>query len=122
MNLEHGHQVALVNWWALEANRRGLDARLLVAIPNGGHRHPVVAAKMKAEGVRSGMPDLCLFVPVNQYHGLAIELKAPSKTARVSPAQDEMMGLLSEQGYLALVAWGWEDAMKQILLYLDGLK
>lgn len=122
MNLEHGHQVALVNWWALEANRRGLDARLLVAIPNGGHRHPVVAAKMKAEGVRSGMPDLFLFIPVNQYHGLAIELKAPSKTARVSPAQNEMMGLLSDQGYLALVAWGWEDAMKQILLYLDGLK
>lgn len=122
MNLEHGQQVALVNWWALEANRRGLDARLLVAIPNGGHRHPVVAAKMKAEGVRAGMPDLCLFVPANQYHGLAIELKAPSKTARVSPAQNEMMELLSEQGYLTLVAFGWEDAMKQILLYLDGMR
>lgn len=126
MNLEHGHQVALVNWWALEANRRGLDARLLVAIPNqgrgGGWRQARRGAYMKAEGVRAGMPDLCLFIPVNQYHGLAIELKAPSKTARVYPAQNEMMGLLSDQGYLALVAWGWEDAMKQILLYLDGSK
>ncbi len=126
MNLEHGHQVAVVNWWALEANRRGVDARVLVAIPNqgrgGGWRQARRGAYMKAEGVRAGMPDLFLFVPSQGYHGLAIELKAPSKTARVSPEQREMLDVLAGQGYAAFIAWGWEDAKNQILSYLGSAK
>lgn len=126
MNLEHGHQVALVNWWALEANRRGIDARTLVAIPNqgraGGWRQARRGAYMKAEGQRAGMPDLVLFIPAQGYHGMAIELKAPSKTARLSPAQNEMMKILSGQGYVAVVAWGWIDAKDQILSYLGAAR
>lgn len=118
MDIEHGHQVALIRWWVYFSNSLGIDQRLLAAIPNGGHRHPAVAAKMKAEGVRPGMPDLFLFFPARGYHGLGIEMKAPTKTARVSPAQTEMMGLLACRGYLVVVAKGVEDAIAQIKWYL----
>lgn len=33
---------------------------LFFAVPNGGWRNPVVAAKLKAEGVRSGVSDLII--------------------------------------------------------------
>lgn len=122
MNREHLDQVALIRWWAFIANRRGLDDRLLVAVPNqgrsGGWRAARRGAYMKAEGVRAGMPDLALFVPSQGYHGLFLELK--SHGGRVSPAQNEMMKILSEQGYVCLVAFGFEDAQKQILGYLGA--
>ena len=50
---------------------------VFAAVPNGGRRNAREAARMKAAGVRAGMPDLLVF------HGgrvTGIELKAP-KTA-----------------------------------------
>lgn len=45
------------------------------AIPNGGHRHIKVAAKLKAEGVMAGVWDVFVAVPSAKYGGLFIELK-----------------------------------------------
>jgi hypothetical protein len=42
----------LVQWF----RRTYPDVRIF-SVPNGGHRHPAVAAKMKATGVSSGVPD-----------------------------------------------------------------
>lgn len=48
-------------------------------VPNGGHRHPIVAAKMKAAGVKPGVPDVLIFerseYDGTRYSGLALELK-----------------------------------------------
>ncbi len=59
---EHVEQVSLMRWAALTKRRRP-ELALLYAIPNGGDRHKAVAAKLSAEGVKSGVPDLCLPVP-----------------------------------------------------------
>lgn len=115
--IEHMHAVALMNWWNVSANRFDVDYRLLAAIPNGGHRHIGTARKLKAEGVRPGIPDYFLFVPRARYHGLALELKAP-ENGRLSREQNEMMALLSIEGYKMDVAFGWEDARKIIESYL----
>lgn len=48
----------------------------LFAIPNGGARNIIVAAKLKAEGVISGVWDMFLAVPKGNYGGLFIEIKA----------------------------------------------
>lgn len=50
-------------------------ARNLISVPNGGYRSAVTAAIMKAEGVVSGVSDLILFVPNNDFHALCIEMK-----------------------------------------------
>jgi hypothetical protein len=95
---------------------------MLYAIPNGGDRHPVVAAKMKAEGVRAGVPDYCLPVARGGYHGLYIELKTP--TGYPSREQRAWIAALREQGYRAEVCRGWEAAWDVIREYMttEGTK
>jgi hypothetical protein len=56
---ERQHQVALIRWVkAIEDAYPVL--KLLYAVPNGGDRNLYVARKLKAEGVRAGVADLCL--------------------------------------------------------------
>jgi hypothetical protein len=124
MNIEHEHQKALIHWWAFEANRRGLDARTLMAIPNqgrgGGWRQARRGAYMKQEGLRAGVPDLFLAIPAQGYHGLFIELK--SEKGRLSDAQDEMIRILMAHGYVCRVARGWTEAQEAIIGYLGSAK
>jgi hypothetical protein len=115
-NLEHLIAVTLTNWWAYEANRRELDPRLLFAIPNGGARHIRTAKKLKAEGVRAGIPDYFLAVPREPHAGLFLELK--TETGRTSGAQDEMLAVLNNRGYRCAVAKGIEEATREIESYL----
>ena len=113
---EHVEQVRLFTW-AHYAQGKYPALSLLYAIPNGGARHPVVAAKLKAEGVKRGVPDICLPVARGKWHGLYIELKR-QKGARPSPEQDDWLTALNRAGYLAVWCRGWDLAAAQIETYL----
>ncbi|WP_407543471.1 VRR-NUC domain-containing protein (plasmid) [Deinococcus radiomollis] len=76
--MEHGHQVRVVNWCDFETPAAfRLKAKQIYANSNGYHRSPAVAAKLKADGVRKGIPDLHLAVATGRDHGLYIEMKNP---------------------------------------------
>lgn len=112
---EHFEQVALATW----AKRQSCtvpELALLFAIPNGGKRSRAVAGKLKAEGVKAGIPDLCLPVARGKYHGLFIELKA--KGGRMSESQFEWGRALSAQGYCVHLCVGWGAAKTAIEDYL----
>lgn len=113
---EHEEQVALFRW-AEFARARWPELALLFAIPNGGERHPAVAAKLKAEGVKRGVPDICLPVACGVFHGLYVELK--SATGRASGEQRGWIDALRVQGYRAEVCRGWLQARDVIMDYLD---
>ncbi len=119
MQREHCEAVALMNWWACEANLRGLDKRLLMAIPNGGKRNKVTGGRLKAEGVRAGAPDYLLAIPTPRFAGLFIELK--TETGRPSPSQKEMIDLLNKHSYCAVVSFGTLAAMDAIKAYLGPI-
>ena len=87
-------------------------------IPNGGSRHPAEAARLKAQGVKAGVPDLCIPVARGGFHSLYIEMKAPK--GRVSEKQREWLALLSEQGMRAIVCYGADSAIKAIEAYMEG--
>lgn len=74
-------------------------------------------ARLKAAGVRPGVPDVCLPVPRGEYHGLYIELKV----GRNKPTEHQKAWLshLAEAGYCALVCYGWEAAKESIEAYLS---
>lgn len=108
-----------MQWWALQSQIMHLDYRLLFAIPNGGNRDAVTGAILKAEGVRAGVPDLCLAVPSGQFHGLFIEMK--TQRGRASSSQKEMLSILSAQGYDVSICHGFDDARDKILHYLTGV-
>jgi VRR-NUC domain len=115
---EHEEQVALIEWVQI----CGLiyDSRLesLYAIPNGGDRRIEVARKLKAEGVKPGVPDLFLPVADKGYHGLYIEMKR-LKNSSTSPEQKKFIAQLNEQGYLAVVCKGWVKAAETLIDYLQ---
>lgn len=102
---EHDLQVACVRWFRLQYPQY---AKLLFAIPNGGQRNAVVAAKLKAEGVQAGVPDLFLAVPCGSYHGLWIEMKN-GKAGRLSALQGSMITALVKQGYRCEVCHSFEE-------------
>jgi len=111
-DLEHLEQKALFQW----ATVKGGKLLLLYAIPNGGHRHKAVAAKLKAEGVRAGVPDMCLPVARKGYHALYIELKA----GKNKPTQSQKVWLeaLEREGNKAVCCTGWLEAKAIIEDYL----
>ena len=116
MRNEHAEQVALVAWARLHEHRLpGLA--LLVAIPNDGRRDAVTGARLKAEGVKAGVPDLFLPMARRGFHGLFIELKAPGGAA--SPEQRGWIARLRLAGYSAEVCCGWEAAALTLNHYLE---
>lgn len=114
---EHDHQVALMRWARLSSGLYS-ELTLLYAVPNGGQRNEIVAAKLKAEGVQAGIPDLVLPVARSGYHSLYLELKRP-KTGRVSELQRACHEALSKQGNAVAVAYGWERARDILVQYLS---
>lgn len=115
-DLEHQEQVALFNW-AAYFTEKCPALGMTLAIPNGGLRNKAVAGKMKAEGVKAGVPDIFLPVPMRVDPGLFIEMKI--KPNRTTQNQERWLRKLSERGYLCLVCYSWREAAKEICEYLE---
>lgn len=115
---EAHEQTELFKWAALQKCKYP-ELELLHHIPNGGSRNEKEAARLKAQGVKPGVPDVFLPVARKSCHGLYIELKR-QKNARVSDAQKKWIEALTGQGYQAEVCYGCQEAIKTILQYLKG--
>lgn len=113
---EHQLQAALISWWGSACRGFGLPHFALFAIPNGGARDVITGARLKAEGVRRGTPDLFLAVPRHGKHGLFIEMKA--KTGRTTDEQEDFIAFLNANGYVACTKWDTETAIDAIREYL----
>ena len=116
-NMQHEarEQQALFAWSALSVGKYP-ELALLYHIPNGGSRNKIEAANLKRQGVKAGVPDICLPVARGGYHGLYIELKAGRNKA--TEKQREWLTALEREGYQAVVCYGWEEAKKAIEEYL----
>lgn len=79
---EHMIQVAITNYL-------GFMNYPFFAIPNGGQRHPGVARKLKAEGVKAGVADLFIMIPNANRNGLFVEVKTPTGTQSESQKEFE---------------------------------
>lgn len=119
---EHDEQVAVFQWAKLNEGRWPA-LRWMFAIPNGGQRATITAMRLKAEGVKAGVPDI--FLPASvvgwgdiAYSGLWIELKAGSN--KPTDTQREWMEGLRGQGYATAVCWGADEAIQVITNYLRG--
>ena len=116
--LEGAEQRALFAWAKLN-ERKYPELALLHAIPNGGKRNPREAANLKAQGVKAGVPDICLPVKRGDCGSLYIELKR-RQGGRPTQAQLEWMEALKAQGNAVALCYGADAAMVEILRYLEG--
>lgn len=122
---ESGYQKALFCFFALPENqKRYPDVKYMFAIPNGGQRTPIAGAKLKAEGVKPGVPDILL--PLRRkddwwYSGLFIEMKKPTYKTRkdggISVEQREYIAFLSLQGFKCVVCYTWKEARDEVIKY-----
>lgn len=110
---EHDEQVALFQWAAWCVNVVP-ELALMFAIPNGGKRSIGTARKLKAEGVKAGVPDIFLPVARHGYNGLFIEMK--SKGGKCSAEQKRFQDAVSYVGYLCAVCYSADEAAK----FIDG--
>ena len=115
---EEQEQMAVIEW-AMLMEKQAPELALLYHCPNGADRHPAVAAKLKKQGVKPGVPDLFLPVARGTAHGLYIEMKR-QKGGRVSEDQKAWMVALTQHGYVCVVAHGAEEACDVIWHYLEG--
>lgn len=118
MGSEEEEQVMLF-LWAQYNQARVPELELLHHIPNGGKRNIGTAKKLKAQGVKAGVPDIFLPVARNNYHGLYIELKVGNN--KTSEQQEKWLNELAVQGYKTEVCYGSKAAIKVIQDYL-GIK
>ena len=107
---EHEEQVEFIQW----CDRNNVT---VFAIPNGSHKSKAAANKFKAEGLRSGVPDLMIPIAKNGYNGLFIEMKR-IKNSATSENQKEWILLLRDLGYKAEVAKGADMATEIAEEYL----
>lgn len=156
--LEHAHQAALFMWanmaarfgltaandkasYSVAGHAQGLFAANNDAVPTlkwfhaihnqgntAGQAGRIHGAKNKAEGLKAGVFDMFLPVPMvypgefngampaTRVAGLYIELKVGKN--QPSNEQLEFQTFVRQMGYRAEVAWGWMDARRILLEYL----
>lgn len=137
---EHSHQKAFFQWLALVAYHRWPDVKLTHAVPNGSklmgtgtQAGRIEGAKMKAEGLRAGVPDIFCPIPVTQRplpgltvtnHGLYIEMKKPGREREKwggrSVEQVQWQRDLLRMGYAVATCYGWQAAAHTLSLYVQG--
>lgn len=115
---EHQEQAAVIGW-ARQNEHKYPKLEKLFAIPNGGLRDARVGQKLKQEGVRPGVPDLCLPVKSRNFNGLYIEMKA-TRNGNVSAPQKEWLLRLGEEGYAVAICFGADAAINVLEQYLNG--
>lgn len=126
---EHDEQATVIEW----ANLKSLtipELSLLYAIPNAGswrgkpfitkggkHLPPLQAVRFKREGVKAGVPDLCLPVARRNCNALYIEMKADGN--KPTAMQKVWHESLRAFGNCVKVCYSAEEAIKVLEWYLE---
>ena len=134
MPSEHQIQAAIVEWaYNTRLSNEGSEILIgdyLVAIPNGGYRHKSEGRKFKREGVKAGVSDLFLAIPVLSFdgyqysfersrHGLWIECK--SEKGELSQAQHDWGRLMQGISYRFVCIHSVDEGIQAIKDYI-GMK
>lgn len=102
---EHELQKQVVRWCAFKGYSR------FFAVPNAARRNFRTAGRMRAEGMRAGVPDLVFYGPRGSV--LWVEMKNGNK-GELSAAQAEMHADLYHCGHTVIVARTFQEATDAI--------
>lgn len=109
---EHDEQVKLFRLANLYP-----ELKYMFAIPNGGLRSKATAGKLKAEGVKSGVPDIFLPLAKRGYNGMFIEMKVNRN--KPTENQNDWIEALAKAGYFCVVCWSADEAIENLLWYVE---
>ena len=132
-------QAALMQRLAMVECKRNPTYAMLFAVPNGADYggKSQTGARMRAEGLKKGVPDMFWPYGAQQFDhllqrpstlrwaGLWIELKRPGlhtiKNGGRSDDQVRWHQWLRQEGWPVVTAYGWRAAVRSMLLYERGL-
>lgn len=128
---ESSEQIALFAMCALNINKYP-ELIWYHSIPNGAvlgndERTRIIrAGRLKAEGMKNGVHDTFLPVKRGCFSGLYIEMKKrsekPVKETSKGGLNDDQIAFgkfVTEQGFLWVCAYGWEEAWSYLEQYLN---
>jgi hypothetical protein len=143
-----GYAAALLERTLPLQDSRIPQLKYLFAIHNQGHGDAIRGAMAAAEGLKKGVPDICLPMTIRSFQpsellpenirdvylasGLYIELKRKQvltegkrkaliqarSSGRASTEQEDWQAFLRQQGYVCEICYGFEEARNLILNYL----
>ena len=119
---EYDHQCAVVSWF----KRQYPEYReCIFAIPNGSFlsgdkvKRGKQMNRLKKEGLKVGVSDLFIAVPLRGFHGMFIEMKDEGKTAcSVSESQKRHISVMKAMKYKAGWCAGFDSAREFINDYM----
>lgn len=91
-----------------------------VHIPNEGLRSERMGALLKEMGMQKGFPDIHIPQAKSGYYAMYIELKR-DRLSHPTKEQLKWIAYLNKNGYYAVVAYGADEAIKEIKKYM-GIK
>jgi hypothetical protein len=100
--------------WFHPANERKTKSY----INKAGKRVSPEGGRLKAKGVKSGVPDIIIFNQKRGYAGMAIELKVGNNKA--SPNQKEFMGKMTSLKWFTYISYSLEEIIDLIDWYFSG--
>jgi hypothetical protein len=120
VNFHEDTEQAMVFEWASYHPK----LRWMHSVPNGGNRNPREAARLKKQGVKSGVSDI--FLPMawrsagGQYNGLYIEMKRRKSDGPSKPTekQREFQAAMVLEGYKCAICYGADEAIELIKNYM----
>jgi len=110
-NIESQIQQQCVTWFKYQYPKL-----LLCSFPMGGFRSKITGAILKAEGAVAGSPDLFLFYPTKEFHGLAIEMKTQKGVQ--SQSQKLWQKIAEYYGYKYVICRSLDEFRSQIDYYI----
>lgn len=116
---DEGHRIqcSCVKWFNLKYPK--LKGRLF-AVPNGGRRDAVTAAKLRAEGVVAGVADLILLKSNRDYGALLIEMKTIKGRQSESQKKWQKTVCFNEE-YKYVVCRSFDDFKREVDEYLRNV-
>lgn len=113
---EDTEQIKVINW-AKAAERKYPELHWLHHIPNGGKRNKKEAEKLKAMGVKAGIPDLHLPYARGCYKSLYIEMKFDHN----KPTQEQIsfMQEMQTEGHYCCICYTAEAAIEILSRYCE---
>ena len=93
-----------------------------IVIPGLGELQHTSAMRCDAwqKGYKGGQPDILLANKNNDFIGLAIELKTPAGTGKVSDNQTMFLNRLEEAGYYVIISNDYDEILMTIVGYFKN--
>lgn len=112
---EWKEQTYVVDW----AHLHPIVRDYILGIFNEGQRSAIRSAVMKRMGLRPGVCDLFIAYPAHGKHGMWLEMKK-RRGSKISAEQRTWVNRMNSVGYVAVICYGWEQAVKAIAQYMAG--